>query len=87
MKKSKNWPLPMGAHWVRTNYPPLYQLYRRLETVTRELHDRQKGGWAPLRKHIDELRDISSRLKVLDMESARGARLDGLSNHLQTFWA
>lgn len=66
MKKSKNWPLPMGAHWERTNYPPLYQLYRRVETVTRELRDRQKRGWAPLRKHVDELHAISIHLKVLD---------------------
>lgn len=66
MKKGKTGPLPMGAHWERTNYPPLYQLYRRVETVTRELRDRQKRGWAPLRKHVDELHAISIHLKVLD---------------------
>jgi hypothetical protein len=84
MKKSKNWPLPIGAHWERTSYPPLYQLSRRVETATRELRDRQKRGWAPLRKHIDELREISIQLKVLDRESARGARLDGLPTRPET---
>ncbi len=64
MKKSQ----PMGAHWKETGYSPLYQLYRRVETVARQLRKRQKSGWAPLRKHVDELYDISIQLKILDKQ-------------------
>lgn len=66
MKKSKNWPLPIGAHWEKTNYSPLYQLCRRVETVARQLGDRRKKGWTSHKEHVRELYDISIQLKVLD---------------------
>lgn len=65
MTKRMNKTQVMGAHWKDTGYSPLYQLYRRVESVARELHERQKGGWSPLKRHVDELHDISIQLKVL----------------------
>ena len=61
----------MGGHWKSTTYSPLYQLYRRVETVARELRKRQKMGRAPRKKHVDELHDISIELKVLDKKITR----------------
>ena len=66
MKEHKKEPEPMGTYWNDTNYSRLYQLYRRVETVAQQLGDRQKKGWAPLKKHVVELYDISIQLKVLD---------------------
>jgi len=65
MSKRTNEAEVMGAHWKDTGYSPLYQLYRRVETVTRQLRERQKDGWAPLKKHVGELYDISIQRKVL----------------------
>ena len=59
---------PLGAHWKDTGYSPLYQLYRRVEAVTDELRKRHKEGWAPLKKHVDELQAISIELKLLDKQ-------------------
>lgn len=56
----------MGSHWDNTGYSKLYQLYRRVEDVARELANRNRKGWAPLKKHVEELYDISIELKVLD---------------------
>ncbi|MBZ5672184.1 MAG: hypothetical protein LAO04_20980 [Acidobacteriia bacterium] len=66
MKKHKKEPELMGAHWKDTNYSPLYQLSRRVETVARQLGDRRKKGWTSHKKHVNELYDISIQLKVLD---------------------
>jgi hypothetical protein len=60
---------PMGAHWKETKYSPLYQLYRRVETVAHQLRERQKKGWAPLKEHIVELDDVATELKVLDKKA------------------
>ena len=57
---------PIGSHWDDTSYTKLYQLYRRVETVARELEQRRQRKWQPLKIHIDELYDISLQLKVLD---------------------
>ena len=57
----------MGAHWKETGSPPLYQLYRRVETVASHLERRRKRGWAPGKTYIHELYDISIQLKMLDM--------------------
>lgn len=69
MSKRTNEAEVMGAHWKGTGYSPLYQLYCRVESVARELHERQKGGWRPLKKHVYELHDISIQLKVLASRS------------------
>ena len=68
MRNRDKKPELMGAYWRDTNYSPLYQLYRRVETVASQLCERQKNGWAPLKKHVNELYDISIQLKVLDMK-------------------
>jgi hypothetical protein len=57
---------PMGAQWNDTSYPPLYQLYRRIEDVAKSLEQRRKKGWAITRPFIEELYDIAGTLKVLD---------------------
>lgn len=59
---------PMGAHWEKTGYPPLYQLARRVEAVARKLrmlHPRK------LKRYADELFAISTRLAALDKKRAR----------------
>jgi hypothetical protein len=75
MKKHRKEPELMGAFWKDTKYSSLYQLYRRVEDVACQLGERQKKGWAPLKKHVSELYDISAQLKALDMTRAlrRGA--------------
>ncbi|MGB8116999.1 MAG: hypothetical protein WCF22_24695 [Candidatus Sulfotelmatobacter sp.] len=62
MKKKE----PMGAHWEKTKYPKLYQLYRRVEGVATALEKRRQSGWVPSKPYIDELFDIAMQLKVLD---------------------
>jgi hypothetical protein len=53
-------------HWESTNYPKLYQLYRRVEDVATELEKRRQSGWAATKPLIAELFDIATELKVLD---------------------
>lgn len=60
----------MGAHWKETGYSPLYQLYRRVETVASQLEKRRQSGWIPTKAHIEELDDIAVQLKVLDSEKS-----------------
>lgn len=62
----------MGAHWSRTNYSKLYQLYRRVENVAVKLEERRRGGWVATKDYIEELLDIAAQLKVLDSSLARG---------------
>lgn len=57
---------PIGEHWKDTNYPPLYQLYRRVERVAEDMRERKKVGWAPLTAHVTELDAIAAELKILD---------------------
>ena len=59
---------PMGAHWEKTGYPPLYQLARRVETVARKLHMLHPRK---LRRYADELFAISTHLAALDKKRAR----------------
>lgn len=61
----------VSAHRKDSGYPPLYQLHYRVETVAAQLAERQKGGWVPLKRHVDELFDISTKLKALDMTRGR----------------
>jgi len=56
----------MGEHWNATGYPKLYQLYRRVETVARQLEIQRQRGWVPTKKYIAELYDISIQLRVID---------------------
>jgi hypothetical protein len=56
----------MGHYWTNTKYSKLYQLYRRVERVARELDTRRHNGWVPTKKYIAELYDVSIELKVLD---------------------
>lgn len=60
---------PLGEHWKTTDYPVLYQLYRRVEFITDELRKRQKEGRAPLVKHVRELAAIAGELKSLDSKT------------------
>ena len=47
-------------------FKELYQLHLDVESLARELRERRKRGWRPLRDHIEALSEISIRLKVLD---------------------
>jgi len=67
-------PRLMGAHWNHSGYSKLYQLYRRVELVTRKLDQRRKKKWVPTRKYIAELYDVATQLKVLDMQYSRENR-------------
>lgn len=63
--------ITMGSHWEQTGYPLAYQLSRRVEDVAVELSIRQKGGWQPLKKHVEELYEISAILKGLELRKKR----------------
>jgi hypothetical protein len=56
----------IGAHWEKTHYPPLYQLYMRVEHVAAALEKRRQQGWGATKPIVDELFDIAVKLKVLD---------------------
>jgi transposase len=47
-------------------FTELYQLHLDVESLARELRQRRKKGWQPLRDQIEALQEISIRLKVLD---------------------
>jgi hypothetical protein len=49
-------------------FSELYQLHLDVEAIARELRERRKRRWGPLRDHIDALHEISNRLKVLDTQ-------------------
>ena len=61
----------MGAYWKKSGYSPLYQLYRRVETVATKLEQRRRKGWVPSKEYIAELYDISVELKILDSTTRR----------------
>jgi hypothetical protein len=53
---------------VKSPFSELCQLHLDVERIARELRERNKKGWAPLRKHVDELYQISMKLGVLDKQ-------------------
>jgi hypothetical protein len=59
MKKPKMEPVP-------SPFTALYQLHLDVERIAHELRERNKKGWQPLKKHVAELYDISSKLGLLD---------------------
>ncbi len=61
---------PLGEHWKETQYSPLYQLYRRVETIADAMRKRQQEGHAPLIGHVQELDAIAFELKSLDKISS-----------------
>jgi hypothetical protein len=64
----------IGEHWNETGYSKLYQLYRRVAFVAHKLEQRRQLKWVPTKKYIEELYDISTQLKILDLETARKQR-------------
>ena len=59
---------PLGEYWKTTDYPVLYQLFRRVEFITDDMRKRQREGHAPLVKHVKELAAIAGELKRLDKQ-------------------
>jgi len=57
-------------------FTELYQLHLDVESLARELRERRKRGWSPLRDHVEALSEISTRLKALD--KARTAKFPDL---------
>jgi hypothetical protein len=57
MKKLK----PVGSP-----FSELYQLHLDVERLAHELREHNRKGWQPLRKHVDELYEISTKLQLLD---------------------
>jgi hypothetical protein len=53
---------------VKSPFSELYQLHLDVEQLAHELRDRNKKGWAPLRKHVDKLYNISMKLRILDKQ-------------------
>lgn len=53
---------------VKSPFSELYQLHLDVELIAHELRDRNKKGWAPLKKHVDELYQISMKLGILDKQ-------------------
>ena len=51
---------------VESPFSELYQLHLDVERIAHELRVRHKNGWQPLKKHVVELYEISTKLKVLD---------------------
>jgi len=49
----------------------LHTLHLAIERIARRLRVRRRKGLAPLQKHLDELHDISAKLKVLDKHPKR----------------
>jgi hypothetical protein len=60
---------PFGSHWEKTSYSKLYQLYRRVEDVSRGLEKRRSNGWVASRPYIEELNAIAVALKLLDKQT------------------
>jgi hypothetical protein len=53
---------------VEGPFSELYQLHLDVSRLARELSNRRKNKWYPLKPHIDELFDISMKLKSLNMK-------------------
>ena len=51
---------------VRSPFSELCQLHLDVERIAHELRERNRNGWRPLRKHVDELYEISVKLGILD---------------------
>lgn len=51
---------------VKSPFTELYQLHLDVERIARQLRERNKKGWRPLRDHVDELYKISTKLGILD---------------------
>jgi hypothetical protein len=49
-----------------SQFSELYQLHLDVEAIARQLRDRNRRGWAPLKKHVLALYEVSTRLKLLD---------------------
>jgi hypothetical protein len=62
---------PIGEFWKATDYPVLYQLYRRIEFIADELRKRQKDEQTPLVKHVKELATIAEELKTLNSKTGK----------------
>ena len=45
---------PMGALWKESGYDPLYQHYRRVEDVARDVEKRRRRGWVATKEYINE---------------------------------
>ena len=61
---------------VKSPFSELYRLHLELERVAGALRERNRKGWRPLRKHVVNLYEISTKLKVLDKNSR--AKFDSL---------
>jgi hypothetical protein len=57
---------PIETEERTSPFSELYQLHLDVEAIARELRERRKRRWGPLRDHIDALNEISVRLRVLD---------------------
>jgi hypothetical protein len=53
---------------VKSPFSELYQLHLDIERIAHELRERNKKGWRPLTKHVEELYEISMKLKRLDKQ-------------------
>jgi hypothetical protein len=51
---------------VKSPFTELYQLHLDVERIAHELRMRHRKGWLPLKKHVVELYEISTKLKLLD---------------------
>jgi hypothetical protein len=60
---------PLGSHWEKTGYSRLYQLYRRIEDVSRALEKRRSNGRVATKLYIEELNAIAMALKILDKQT------------------
>jgi hypothetical protein len=53
---------------VKSPFSELCQLHLDIERIAHELRERNKKGWRPLRKHFEELYEISMKLGILDKQ-------------------
>jgi hypothetical protein len=53
---------------MKSPFSELYQLHLDVERIANELRERNRKGWRPLKKHVDKLYDISSKLGVIDRQ-------------------
>ena len=58
----------MAKTIVKNPFSELWQLHEDVERIARALKERNKKGWRPLRAHVDELYQISVKLKRLDKD-------------------
>jgi hypothetical protein len=73
---------PIGEFWKTTDYPVLYQLYRRIEFIADELRKRQKEEQTPLVKHVKELAAIAGELKSLNSKTGETESTQGVFDAL-----